>query len=418
MKHSKAEKIRQIKTNSLIVTFDIGKTVHYAYFRSPDGSDIKPFKVFNTRRSYHQFWGKMIQFKKKHELDQVVVGFESTGPYAEPLFHYLKDKSVNTVQVNPLHTKRIKELTGNSPNKTDRKDPRVIADVICLGHALSLVIPQGPAAQLRRLAHARERSIKKRTADLNQLQDLIYVIFPEFLQIMKDMSTKTVRYLIKNYPSAEAIVQMGKAPLAAIMKKVSRGRINADRAEALYEAACDTIGIVEGKEAILSEIEHLISRIETEDAFVSNIETQMLKQLEKIPYTESILSIKGIGPVTAAGLIGEVGDFRKFGTISEIMKLAGLDLYEISSGRHRGQRRISKRGRALMRKLLFFAAINTVKRGGIMHESYQRMLDNGTIKMKALTAISRKLLRIIFAVIRDETEYIDNYQEHCYQLAA
>jgi transposase len=416
--NNKPEKIRQIKSNSLIVTFDIGKAVHYAYFRSSDGSDIKPFRVFNTRRSYDQFWSKMIQFKKQHRLDQVIVGFESTGPYAEPLFHYLKDKPVNTVQVNPLHTKRIKELTGNSPNKTDRKDPRVIADVICLGHALSLVIPEGPAAQLRRLAHARERSIKKRTADLNQLQDLMYVIFPEFLQIMKDMSTKTARYLIKNYPSAEAIVQMGKTPLAAIMRKVSRGRINADRAGTLYEAACHTIGLIEGKEAILIEIEHLISRIETEDGFVNNIETQMLKQLEKIAYTDSILSIKGIGAVTAAGLIGEVGDFRKFRTISEIMKLAGLDLYEISSGRHKGQRRISKRGRALMRKLLFFAAINTVKRGGIMHESYQRMLDNGTIKMKALTAISRKLLRIIFAVIRDNTEYMDNYQDHCYQLAA
>lgn len=418
MKLSKAEKIRQIKSNSLIVTFDIGKTIHYAYFRSPDGSDIKPFRVFNTRLSYNQFWSKMIQFKKQHGLDEVIIGFESTGPYAEPLFHYLKDKPVKTVQVNPLHTKRIKELTGNSPHKTDRKDPCVIADVICLGHALSLVIPQGPAAQLRRLTHARERSIKKRTADLNQLQDLIYVIFPEFLSIIKDVSTKTARYLIKNYPSPEAIAQMGIEPLAKMLKKVSRGRLRRDRAEALYKAACSSIGLIEGKEAILIELNHLISRIETEDEFVKNIENQMSEQLEHIPYMGSILSIKGIGPVTAAGLIGEVGDFRKFKTISEVMKLGGLDLYEISSGRHRGQRRISKRGRPLMRKLLFFAAINTVKRGGIMHESYKCMLDNGTIKMKALTAISCKLLRIIFAVIRDDTEYRDNYQNHCYRLAA
>jgi len=418
MRSSKAEKIRQVKTNSLIVTFDIGKTVHYAYFRSPGGSDIKPFRVFNTRRSYNQFWSKMIQFKNQHGLDEVIIGFESTGPYAEPLFHYLKDKPVKTVQVNPLHTKRIKELTGNSPNKTDRKDPRVIADVIYLGHALTLVVPQGPAAQLRRLAHARERSIKKRTADLNQLQDLIYVIFPEFLQIFKDISTKTARYLITNYPSPEAIVQVGIEPLATMMKKVSRGRINTARAEALYRAACTSIGLIEGKEAILIEINHLISRIESEDEFVKNIEDQMCEQLEHIPYTDSILSIKGIGAVTAAGLIGEVGDFRKFKTISEIMKLAGLDLYEISSGRHRGRRRISKRGRSLMRKLLFFAAINSVKRGGVMHESYQRILDNGTIKMKALTAVSRKLLRIIFAVIRDNTEYMDNYQAHRYKLAA
>jgi transposase len=59
------------------------------------------------------------------------------------------------------------------------------------------------------------------------------------------------------------------------------------------------------------------------------------------------LSIKGLGTVSLAGLIGKVGDFSKFSTQSEIMKLAGLDLYEISSGKRKGQRRISKRGRSL-----------------------------------------------------------------------
>ncbi len=76
-----------------------------------------------------------------------------------------------------------------------------------------------------------------------------------------------------------------------------------------------------------------------------------------------ILSLKGIGTVTAAGLIGEVGDFSKFATISEVMKLAGLDLYEVSSGKHRGKLRISKRGRPLMRKLLYFAALEHCPEG-------------------------------------------------------
>ena len=101
------------------------------------------------------------------------------------------------------------------------------------------------------------------------------------------------------------------------------------------------------------------------------------------------------------------------------MKLAGLDLYEISSGRHKGQRRISKRGRPLMRKLLFFMAINTVKSKGIMHAKYQQMLAQGMIKMKALVAISRKLLGIIFAIVRDNTKYMKNYSDNYhYKLAA
>lgn len=110
----------------------------------------------------------------------MVVGFESTGQYAEPLLHYLTKRRVALVQVNPMHTKRLKELQGNSPNKTDQKDPKVIADIIELGHALTVIIPEGAAAELRRLTQARERAIQRRTALFNQLQDLVFVLFPEF----------------------------------------------------------------------------------------------------------------------------------------------------------------------------------------------------------------------------------------------
>ncbi len=113
------------------------------------------------------------------------------------------------VQVNPMHTKRMKDLQGNSPGKTDRKDPKVIADIIGLGHALSVVIPEGAAAELRRLTLARERSIERRTALYNQLQDLVFIVFPEFLQVMKDVKTQTAQYLLRHYPTPQGIVACG-----------------------------------------------------------------------------------------------------------------------------------------------------------------------------------------------------------------
>mgnify|MGYP001584305825 CR=1 FL=1 len=116
--------------------------------------------------------------------------------------------------------------------------------------------------------------------------------------------------------------------------------------------------------------------------------------------------MKGIGEITAAGLIGEMGDFKKYGTIAEVIKHAGLDLFEISSGKHKGKRRISKRGRPLLRKLLFFASINVVRKGGILHAQYWRHIEKGMQEIKALIAISRKLLSIIFALVRDHSVYI------------
>jgi transposase len=409
MESSKTQKIKRINPRTMIAAVDIGKGFHVGYFRAPNGEESKPFLFASSEKSFNEFWHKAQEFSRRHDLEEIVVGFESSGPYAEPLFHYLRKKPVRLVQVNPVHTKRVKELTGNSPNKTDRKDPRVIADVISLGHALTLVVPKGPAAHLRRLTQARERVIKRRTAALNQLQDLIFVIFPEFLKIMKGISTKTALYLIKNHPTAESIVALGLESLKGLIKATSRGKLEPQRGEELFHASQRCVGVQEGKRSILLEIEYLISQISADDRFVATLEKQMVEHLEEIPYSHSILSLKGMGKVTAAGLIGEVGDFREFGTISEITKLAGLDLFEISSGKHRGQRRISKRGRPLMRKLLFYAAINVVKTNGILHKPYQEMLSRGMLKVKGLIAIARKLLRIVFALARDNTVYMEDY---------
>lgn len=408
MKHSKAEKIASINKKTLIAALDIGKKVHHGYFRAPSGKDIQPFSFYNSRRGFNKFWQRLCDFKQKQMFEEIIIGFESTGPYAEPICHYLRDKSVKLVQVNPMHTKRIKELTGNSPNKTDKKDPRVIADVISLGHFLTVIVPEGAAAHLRRLTQARERAIERRTAISNQLQHLVFLIFPELVHIIKP-STKTGMYLIKHYSDPNKLLFAGINKVNAIIKKVSRGRLATDRGQQLYDAAKKSVGITQGKESILFEITHLVCNIESENRYVEELEKQMGDYLKKIPYSHSILSITGIGNITAAGLIGEVGDFRKFKSISEVLKLAGLDLYEISSGAHQGCRRISKRGRALMRKLLYFAAINTTRKNGILHGPYQRHLAKGMPNIKALIAIARKLIGIIFALVRDHNCYIADY---------
>lgn len=411
MENTKPKKVKIVNEKALIVAIDIGKTIHYGYFRGPDGQDIKPFPFYNFQKSFNDFWKKVINFKQQKQLVEVVIGFESTGPYAEPLLSFLAKKSVRLVQVNPMHTKRLKEMTGNSPNKTDSKDPRVIADVISLGHALTVIVPEGAAAELRRLTQARERACKSRTATMNQLHHLIFVVFPEFTQVIKKITSKSALYLLKNYPFPEDIVDLGLERFQEVLRKVSKGQFGQTKAATLFEAAESSIGIGEGKKGLLLEIKYLVSGIERESEFIDQIEKQMSHYLTQIPYSQSILSIKGIGKVTVAGLIGEVGDFKQFRRIPEIMKLAGLDLYEISSGKHKGQRHISKRGRAHLRKLLFFVALNTIRTNGIMHDKYLTMVNRGVPKVKAIVAISRKLLRIIFSLACNHTTYKENYDQ-------
>ena len=70
---------------------------------------------------------------------------------------------------------------------------------------LSVVVPEGDAAYLRRLNNARERHVGERTALLNQMQQLVFLIFPEFKTVVKQMMGKTVRFILKNYTTPEKI---------------------------------------------------------------------------------------------------------------------------------------------------------------------------------------------------------------------
>jgi transposase len=226
---------------------------------------------------------------------------------------------------------------------------------------------------------------------------------------MPDFSTKSARYLVENYGTPARLLTLTLEELTQLLRRVSRGQLGSERAQRLYLAAQSSVGIREGEFSIFAEIQQDLHHIELCDRFIAAQEEQMLMFLEKIPYSRFLLSIPGLGKVTLAGLIGEVADFSQFKTIAELLKFAGLNLFEISSGEHQGQRRISKRGRPLIRKLLYFAALRMIGKHGIFHQQYQYYLQHGMLKNKALIAICRKLLAMMLAMVRDQREYLANY---------
>ena len=275
---------------------------------------------------------------------------------------------------------------------------------------MSIVIPEGDAAYLRRLNNSRERHARERTALVNQLQQLVFLLFPEFKKVIKDIKCRTPLHLLKKYPTPEAISVLDKHVLGEEMRKKSRGKFREQHADMLINLARNTIGIREGVSGLSMDIRHILVQLEMLEDLIAEIEGEMKIALGRIPYSSKLLSIKGLGVVSVAGIIGEIGDFKKFGTQPEIMKLAGLDIYEISSGKMKGQRRISKRGRSLLRKILYYAAIQTIRKNGILHDYYTRLTDRGMKRMMALVAVSRKLLGIIYAIVRDDSEYTVNFE--------
>lgn len=125
------------------------------------------------------------------------------------------------------------------------------------------------------------------------------------------------------------------------------------RAVKLVEAAKESIGIKE--ELRMAEIE-LMANLEQYELFLKQCE-QLEQEIEEmvlqVPGVKEMLTIKGVGLITVAGFVAEVGDIKIFIHSSQIQKLAGLNLIENSSGKHKGKTSISKRGRSRLRAVLF-----------------------------------------------------------------
>ncbi|MCK4966401.1 IS110 family transposase [bacterium] len=401
----------KINEKTLISSVDIGTSTHYGYWRTITGIDCKTFKFSNTLEGFTKFKDIIFKAQKANNMESIIVGFEATGPYAEPFIHYLKAEKIQMVQINPYHTKRVKELNDNSPCKTDIKDPRVIADIIQLGHYLSVIVPTGIYADLRKLAHMRERAIKENTVFLNRLFSLICITFPEFFRVIKRIQGKTAQYFLRNYPFPKDIRRIGYKRLAKKIKRVSKGRFGTKHAQKLYEFARSSIGITEGLESIRTEMCYLLERVKHTTEYIAELEQKMSEFLDEVPCSKSLLSIKGVGIVTAASIVGEIGDFRDYRSAKALLKFAGMNLFEVSSGTHKGIKRISKRGRKLLRKILYYAALNTVRKHGIMHAYYTRLVLNGTVRTKAIVAVMRKLLIIMFALTKNNTLYDTEYSQ-------
>ena len=135
------------------------------------------------------------------------------------------------------------------------------------------------------------------------------------------------------------------------------------------------------------------------------VENEMEKQLEQVPYAENLLSIPGLGTVTVAVVIGELGDLRAYQTAEQILKMAGLDLIENSSGKKKGKRRISRRGRSYLRQVLYMAALTLGTCSAPFAERRRSMLEKGKAKKQAAVANARALLRTIHALVRDRTYF-------------
>lgn len=409
--YTQNEKILQVSETTLVIGVDIGSRTHYARAFDYRGIEFstKVFIFDNDIEGFNRFYEWTRDLKTRNEKDKVIVGCEPTGHYWFSFARYATEHEIKIVMVNPFSVKKIKELDDNSPKKTDRKDPKTIAKLVVDGRYSIPYMPTGIYAEIRDLVYSRDRIMKQSNISANRIQRWLAIHFPEYQGLYTRFDAASGLAVLEKAPLPKDIVALGVEGIRKIWhEKKLRGRgVTVNRAETLVEAAHNSVGL-DGEAATRSELYMLL---EEHRLWASQLETvnKVLEEIIlKVPYVEKLLAIKGVGVVTVAGFIAEVGDIRRFKSPKQIQKYAGLELVENSSGKHKGRSKISKRGRRKLRKILFQVTIPLLagnKEFREIYDYYVTRVKNPLKRRQAMIAVSCKLIRVFYVVLTKGVDY-------------
>lgn len=409
MNYKQNEKILQVTEKTLVVGIDIAKETHYA--RVFNFRRIELDKVISFRNSLDGFdslkkWIREVM--SKHNLDNVIIGFEPTGHYWFNFAEYCRNNDLKYVMVNPFHVKRSKELDDNSQTKNDRKDPKTIAMLVIDGRFSETYVATGIYAELRNVVKVYDHVIGCKSVVQNKITQWLDIYFPEFAMVFGDWEGKAAMITLSSFPLPSMIVELGEVKVLETWKKEIKQGIGKKRASKLYEFAQASVGCTEGLKMAVKELEYLLKEYEMYIMQLEEVKAEMEELLKLIPGAKEILEIKGMGLVSAAGIISEIGDISRFEDARQIQKYAGLSLIENSSGKHKGQTTISKRGRKRLRAVLFRVIMPMVAKNPEfkeLHLYYTTRKDNPLKKKQSLISLCCKLIRIIFAMQTKKEAY-------------
>jgi len=410
MNYTQNKKIMQVKETTLVVGVDIAKHTHVARAQNYRGIQYGiPISFANTDGGFKQFIDWLNAMKEQYNKTNVMVGMEPTGHYWLALEQYLRGlDSVKLVLVNPAHVKKSKTLDDNSPTKNDKKDARVIAQLVKDGRYSEPHMPEGIYAEMRSAMTHREKLTRDKISLNNKIQQWLDKYFPEFTEVFANWEGKAALAVLKEVPLPSQIKQLSPEKIVEVFKKGAKRAVGIKRAKHLKKKALNSIGIKDGLKMASIELKNLLQQYELITAQIESLEEDIEKILKEIPGAKEMQSIKGVGAMTVAGFIAEVGDVRDYDHPRQIQKLAGLNLMENSSGKHKGQTRISKRGRPRLRSLLYRVAFPLVAKNEEfkqLHHYYTNRHDNALKKKQSLIALTCKLIRVLFALGKKQVNY-------------
>ena len=388
----------------ILVGIDIGKySHHFALVRKEDGEVLRePSEINNDLEGFDQLISSFRLYQKK----DILIGMEDTGHYHFAILKHLLDKQYTVALINPITTDLTRKMNG-SITKTDDLDSLTICDVLSSNKK-----DKKPyrITKVNRFDMYEQRCLTRHHHNLkeelnvysNRLQKCIDVVFPEYNSLFKSKYGIVYMNVLKKYGSADNIAKADIRSLRKCFETNRRGKRISLTAEKLKETAKNSIGISSSSEVI--QIRHLIGQIELIYAQLKEIDKKIEEFSRQI--NSPILSIPGISHFSGTSILSELGDISNFTNPRQVIKFSGTAPLTYESSQFKAQHtKITKKGSKYLRKTLYQIILPVIQHNKVFGDYYALKLSQGKSHRCAQGHCVRKLLRVIYHLLKTGQQF-------------
>lgn len=385
----------------LFVGIDIAKRNHEASVIAQDGHVVrKAMRFANSQAGYNKFMDMV-----RGLSEPVVFGMEATGHYWLTIYTHLRNDGFTVHVINLIQSDALRGMYIRK-TKTDSVDSVIIADVIRFGRYCETSVEPGDLQAMRELCRQRFYVIDMASDLKRKVIALLDQVFPEYEKLFSDTFGVSSMELLSQYTTPEEMLSVSSQQLAEVLEKASRGRLGAEKAAEIQTAARNSFGIVLASSSFSLIIRQYIEQIRSLEASVDVFDAEIARLLSG--FDTQLTTITGIGPTLAAVILSEIGgDIRRFSSPAKLAAYAGVDPTVKQSGDFSGTRmKMSKRGSPYLRRAIWLASTVAAFKDPAIHALYERKRAEGKDHMTVIGHICRKMISIIFAVLRDNSPYV------------
>lgn len=387
----------------LCVGIDVGCKAHRVGIARPNGLVLEEFDISHSDAGFQEFFRRVEQQKERLSLP-VAVAMEGFNGYARPLDRLVQEKGYRLFNVNNLKLARFKEVFPGAA-KTDPIDTRKILELFHLRdrlplakHALQEVV-EAPAVneKLKRLSRRRRCLVNEKIRVLNRMQADLQAVCPELLAATHDAANL---WFLRFLSFRDELRQLARLRRATIQQIPGVGRKYSQcilewQSRATFSSEVEYVGpmIVEDAKRVLE----LLDRIHSLDEEMATLANQS-------EIASRLSTIQGFGKTTIAELAGEIGTQTRFASEASLALYMGMSPLTHQSGlmlRTRTPRQVNTRCKAAM----MTAVARHIYCVPVSRAFYDRKRAQGKTHSQAIRALGRHLVRVIWAMLRDQRDY-------------